>query len=320
MLAVLIGGELFVEVFLGELRTPFLLRTEALGYGEKRHDGAVIDGVDLHLVEYLTGVAERFGDIGEDVVHLLLRLEPFLLGVAQTVGVVKILTRGDAKQVVVSLGGVLVLEVAVVGADELYAIFARELYEDLVGFLLQGKSLAVGDNVGIFDLMALQLEIVVVAKDAVIPLYGFTGTVDVTFQNLGRHLAGDAGGADDQILVIFLKVVTVGARPGVETVYPGVADELDEVLVSMIVLGKDDEVVALIVTFAPVLTLLVVIGDVHLATEDRLERLLALLLALLVDACTIIGKFLDAVHHAVVGDGHALHAVGNGFVHQVVYF
>ncbi len=48
--AVLIGGELLVEIFLCELLMPFLLGTEALGNGEEGHDGTVVDAVEFHLI------------------------------------------------------------------------------------------------------------------------------------------------------------------------------------------------------------------------------------------------------------------------------
>ena len=58
---------------------------------------------------------------------------------------------------VVGLGILLVDEVHVVGADELDAILVGQLNEHLVGLLLQGEGVAVGADVGVFHLVALQL-------------------------------------------------------------------------------------------------------------------------------------------------------------------
>ena len=50
VLAVLIAGKLLIELLLGELLAPFLLRTERFGNGEEGHDGVVIQTVDLYLI------------------------------------------------------------------------------------------------------------------------------------------------------------------------------------------------------------------------------------------------------------------------------
>ncbi len=58
-------------------------------YLEEGHDRGVVDGVGLDLVEYLQGVGQRLGQVGEHAVHLGLRLQPLLLGVEHAVGVVE---------------------------------------------------------------------------------------------------------------------------------------------------------------------------------------------------------------------------------------
>ena len=85
---------------------------------------------------------------------------------------------------VVGFRCLLILEVAVVGAYQLDAILLCELYQDLVCFLLQGECLAVGDDVRVLDLMTLELQIIVIAKQVVIPLAGLSCPVDVAFQYL----------------------------------------------------------------------------------------------------------------------------------------
>ena len=78
VLAVLVRGELLEEILFRELPPPLLFRPEILRYGEERHDGVALDVVCLHLVENLDSVCQGFGYVGEDLVHLLARLEPFL--------------------------------------------------------------------------------------------------------------------------------------------------------------------------------------------------------------------------------------------------
>ena len=68
--------------------------------------------------------------------------------------------------------------------------------------------------------MALQLKVIVVAEEVVVPLHRLAGTVEVALHNLLRHLAAEAGRADDEALVVFLEVVAVGARTVVIAVHP----------------------------------------------------------------------------------------------------
>ena len=207
-------------------------------------------------------------------------------------------------------------EVDVVGADELDAVFACQFDEHAVGLLLQGEGLAVGPLPRVFHLVALQLEVVVVAEHAVVPLNGLAGSGDVALKDFLGYLASDAGRADDESLVVTLEIGAVGTRTHVVAVYPCARDELDEVLVALVVLGQHNEVVAALVFAAVLLLLGAMLGHIHLAAEDGLEGFLARLLALFVDADTVVVELLDAEHVAVVGDSHAPHAVGNGLVDE----
>ena len=149
----------------------------------------MVDGIGLHLVEYLARVRQGLGHVTENLIHLLTGLEPFLLGIEHTVGVVEVFACGEAQEVIVGLGVFLVYEVGIIGAYQFDAIFLGQLYEHPVGFLLQRKGFAVGAQVRVFHLMALQLQIIVVAEHTLIPLYGLAGTGNVVLQNLGGHLA-----------------------------------------------------------------------------------------------------------------------------------
>ena len=175
LVAVLVAGEFLEEVLVGIFPAHILLGAEVGGYGEEGHDGRMVYAVGLHLVEHLAGIVEGLGHIGEHLVHLLACLEPLLLGVEHAGGVVEVFACGQAEQVVVGLGIVLVNEVRVVGAHQLDAVFLGQFHEHLVGFLLQGEGLAVGAYVGVGHLMALQFEIVVVAKHVFVPFYGLPG-------------------------------------------------------------------------------------------------------------------------------------------------
>ena len=92
VLPILIRCKLPEEVFLGEFLPPLLLGTKVFGDGEERHDGVMVDGIHLNLVQQFHGVRQSFGNIGKDFVHLFPGLEPFLFGIEHSAGVVQVLT------------------------------------------------------------------------------------------------------------------------------------------------------------------------------------------------------------------------------------
>ena len=279
----------------------------------------MVKAVDLHFVENLQRVRQRLRHIAENLVHLGTRLKPLLLRVEHARRVVEVLASGQAEQVIVGLSIFLVDEMSVVGTDEFDAILASQLDEHPIGLLLQGECLAIGPHIGVFHLVALQLQIVVVAEDALMPFDGLAGTGDITLQNLVWHFASNTGRAHDESFVEAFQVGTVGAWTHVETVDPRTRDELNQVLVALIVLRQHDEVVAALVFLAVLLLLRSVLGNIHFATENRLEGFQAFALALFVDADAIIMKLLDAKHVAMIGDGHASHAIVDGLVDQLRY-
>ena len=59
-------------------------------------------------------------------------------------------------------------------------------------------------------------------------------------------------------------------------------------------------------------------GHIHLTAEDGLEGFEALFLALFVHAVADVVKFLNAKHIAVIGDGHAFHAVADSFIYKLL--
>ena len=89
---------------------------------------------------------------------------------------------------------------------------------------------------------------------------------------------------------------------------------LDKVLVTLQVFGQQNQVPALVILVE--LVEAGVVGDIDLAAEDGLEQLLAFFAAFGVNLCYIVVKFLDAEHVAMVGNGHAAHPVGDGFVDE----
>ena len=67
-----------------------------------------------------------------------------------------------------------------------------------------------------------------------------------------------------------------------------------------------------VLVFLPLLA--AVAGHIHLTTENRLERLLAFLLAFLVHRLAVVGEFLNSEHVSMIGYSHTFHPVGNSLV------
>ena len=310
----------------------------------------MVDRIALDLVADVDGRRHRLGvGLAEDRSHLGRRLEPLLLGVEHALGIVEILARREADQPVVRLGVVLVHEVHVVGADHSDVVLRRQLAQVLVHVQLHGVGLVVGPLDG--GLVELQFEVIVVAEDLLVPSDRLLGLFEVVGRDGARHLARQTGRTADQPFVVFLDLRAVGSRTHVETFGPRLRDDLDEVVVSLEVLGQQDQVVAALVGLA----LLVVepaARHVDLAADDGLEgqlaaallelffalgdlrggigtglravaqggdaglRLGGLVLAFALDFLDVVVELLDTEHVAVVRHGDAGLAVGHGFVHE----
>ena len=201
-----------------ELLAVTLLGTELLGNGEVRHDGGVVNGVELDFVAYLYSVRHCLGYVAEHLGHLGLGLHPLLLGVEHTVGVVKVLACAQADETVVRLSILLIYKVNVVRADELYAALLAQFHDVAVYFDLQGVDLVVGTLDGC--LVQLQLKVVVVAENGFVPVYHLFGFLKVAVLYELRYLASKTCRAADDALVVLLKFHLVGARVVVVTLAP----------------------------------------------------------------------------------------------------
>ena len=216
-----------------------------------------------------------------------------------------------------SLGILLVHKVAIVGAHQFHAVFLGQLYQHLVGLLLQWKCLAVGAYRRVGHLVALQLQIVVVAPQILVPLYGLACSLYVALKYLCRHLAGYTCRAHYQVLMILLQLLMVCSRTVVETIHPRVTHQFYQVLVAMLVLGQHYQVVSSQVLLSVLQHHVSSTCHIHLATKDRLEWFKSVFFALFVHSVAYVVKFLNSEHVAVVGDGHTLHAVADSFVYKL---
>ena len=68
--------------------------------------------------------------------------------------------------------------------------------------------------------MALQLQVVVIAKEVLIPLDGLLSLLYLVIDERTGYLASDTGGADNQPLVVLLQLAAVGTRAHVIALGP----------------------------------------------------------------------------------------------------
>ena len=174
---------------------------------------------------------------------------------------------------VVSLGCCLVFKVTVVTTYQFDTILFCHFYEHLVCLLLKWEGFTIGKNRRIGNLVALKLQVIIIAKHTMIPFASLASSLDIAIKNLGWHLTSYTSRAHNKVFVIFLKIVAVGTRTGVETVNPRIRNKLDKVFIAIIVFCKNNKVITNIITLAFILTLLMIVCHIHLATDNRFEWL-----------------------------------------------
>ena len=176
----------------------------------------MVDVVNLHLVHYLLRVRQRLGDVGEDGVHLLGRLEPLLLGVVHAVHIVHVVVRAEADKPVVCLGVLLFHKVRVVGADNLHPVFFCQVNQYGVHLFLPLIHLLVA--AGFVGLVALQLDIVILTEHRLEPLYRLFRARYITRHNLLWQFTTQACRRTDNTFVELLQQVFVNTARVVEGV------------------------------------------------------------------------------------------------------
>ena len=121
--------------------------------------------------------------------------------------------------------------------------------------------------------------------------------------------------------MIFLKFDMVRSRAGIESVGPRFRHQLYQIVITFFVLCQHHEVVtaAVALGFFFVCQPPAVAHYIHFAAEDGFEGFLSGIFPLAVHALAVVEKLLYAHHVAVVGDGHAAHAVAHGLVDQLRY-
>jgi len=246
--------------FLAKARVGRLARAKARVLGQ-------VHGVPVKLVVALGGDLERvvagLGNPREELAHLVLGLHVELRAFhLHAVGVVERGGLADAREDVLR-GGILAIEVVeVVGRDDLDVELVGHLHEVLV-------ELAIVPAVAELEPVVLDLHVEVITEEALEPARPFVRGPELPVEHVLLDDALDAGALADDALVILLEHAEGGAGTVVHhLVAGGMGHALDEVDIPLLALGKEDQVVAALLS-AP---LDAVVGDeVGLAAKDGLD-------------------------------------------------
>ena len=304
-------GELAPVLAVAARQSRLALLAEALLRGLARVEVRELGQVHVAPVEligallgHLERVVDDLGAPREELAHLLLALDVELgAGHALAVGVVELGGRADAAEHV--LRGRLVARevVVVVGGDDLDAQLPAELHD----LLREG---AVGESapVGVGEAMVLDLEVEVVAEDLLVGEGPAARLVGPALEVHAWDDARDARRGADDALVVAAQHVEGGARVVVEHVAGGrLAHHLHEVDVAGLVLGEQDQVVAVL----PRALLDAVVGDeVGLAAKDGLDEQAR---AVGAHGVEVVGLVPDAHVRGPLG----VHAVVRGGIRRV---
>ena len=201
-----------------------------------------VDLIFLNFGSYLQSVFQHFRMVWEQCRHLLLALQVLLLGVVQARLLVDLLTGVQTDKMVVRRAVLLVHKVDIVRGDHLDTHLLSQLEYSLIAYLL--LLVDIPRESGNLGLVEHHLKVVVVSEDPLVPLYRLSRLVHLSGDDVLGDLAGKAGGAAYQVLVVFLNDLVRDPRLAVvETFDVTLRHDLHQVLVPVEVLGQKDEVV-----------------------------------------------------------------------------
>ena len=229
----------------------------------------MVDGVELHLITDINRGLHRLGiRLPKNSRHLGRALHPLLLRVAHAFRVIEVLTRREANQAVMRLGMLLIDKVHVIRTDGAHMVLGRQITQIVIHLELHG----VGLVVGIFDRcpMQLQFEVIILAKEILVPANRLIGSFHIIGRNGTRHLSGQTRRTTNQPFVVFLQLRAVGTRAHIETLGPCFGDNLNQVVVTRFILGQQDEVIATLVGFS-LLILQSTASHIDLTTDNWLK-------------------------------------------------
>jgi len=137
-------SKLVEQVFFCKLRPIPLLCSEIFGNGESRHDRCMVDRVVFYLIKNLQCIAQCFGHVGKEFVHLFACLHPFLFGVKHTGRIIQILTGTQTDQTVVRFRILFIYKVNIIRTNQFDIEFLSIFYQMFVHIHLQRITLMIG--------------------------------------------------------------------------------------------------------------------------------------------------------------------------------
>ena len=151
------------------------------------------------------------------------------------------------------------------------------------------------------DALVLQLDIEIArfeaARELVCPLHRL---IELTIVKQLRNDARDARRRADNALAILLQHAERGTRLVVEIVNMRFADQVQQIVIALVGFGEQQQVVQ---PGLHILAKLLIGGEIHFATVNRLD----LLAGFLFNGGTSIAKLGNAGHNAVIADGYSGH-------------
>ena len=158
---------------------------------ELGQDVTSVNAVFFYFIIDFQCIGDDLRMIREEGGHLLLALEIFLLGVAESVRAVDVLVGSQTDKPVVRRSVLLVHEMHVIGGDYLDPVLFGQVEDDLVVLLLLFIDLQrLAGNLGLVE---HYLEVVVILEHPLVPLYGLVRPFHVACENHSRNLSGHAG-------------------------------------------------------------------------------------------------------------------------------
>ena len=198
--------------------------------------------------------------VGEETMHLVGRLDVELLRIElEAVRIVHAACGLHAEQNLVSARVVVSDVVAVVGRDQRNVKLALHLVERLADRLVGLQAVVLN----------LEKE-VALAEHLLEAAGGLLRLVVLPCHQVLVHLARETAGEADKALGVARKKFFRHARLAIEAMQRGLAGQADEVAVALFVFGEHQEVVVA----ARHLAMIVGLGEIELAAEDRLDVLL----------------------------------------------
>ena len=279
----------FLKVFL-------LFSKEGRIYLEFREHVVAVNLVAFDFVVHLHSPLDDFRMVGEKRAHFLLAFEVFLLGVSHPVRRVEERVAVEADEPVVCGAVLFSYEVYIIGGQYFCPCLPCQFEYAFVDGLL--PFIEIKRLPWHFCPVKLDFKIVVIPEHLLVPFYGLFGPIHVSGVYQAWNLSCDARRAADEVRGILLNDLVRHSRTVVHTFYMPGGHDFHQVLVSVVVLGEQNQMVVALVLgiLEPVV---VMRGHIYLASYDRLYPRM------------FLGKFielLDTVHVPMVSDGDSRHS------------